>query len=104
MYTQDEILLKVKSVILEEIPDAKVFLFGSRATGNIHNESDWDILVLTSLQVDRALKKKMHYKIFPLSLKIFDFIDCTIVNEKDWIENPSYYVLHHSIKNEAVLI
>ncbi len=104
MYSQEEILSNIKSIVLEEIPDAKVYLFGSRATGNVHEESDWDVLVLTDKIVDRALRKKMHYKIFPLSLKIFDFIDCTVVNEKDWFENPSYYVLHHSIKNEVVLI
>lgn len=104
MFSQEEILSKIKSIVLEEIPDAKVYLFGSRVTGNVHEESDWDVLGLTEEIVDRALRKKMHYKIFPLSLKIFDFIDCTVVNKKDWFENPSYYILHQSIKNEAILI
>ncbi len=102
MYNKDEILAKIKSVVLEEIPDAKVYLFGSRVTGKIHEESDWDILVITKKVADRALRKKMHYKLFPLNLTINGFIETTIVNENDWMVNPSYYVLRHSIKDEQL--
>lgn len=102
MTNQEEILSTIKALVQEEIPDAKVYVFGSRATGKTHEESDWDILILTSKSSDRILRKKIFNKLFPLSLKIFDAIDCTIVNEKDWIENPSYYVLRRSIENEAI--
>ena len=104
MYSQDEILAKIKLVVLEEIPDAKVYLFGSRVTGKVHEESDWDILVLTEKIADRALRKKMHYKLFPLSLKINGFIETMIVNKNDWLENASYYSLRLSIKNEQLPI
>lgn len=104
MYSQEEILAKIKSIVLEEIPDAKVYLFGSRVTGNVHEESDWDILVLTEKIADRALRKKMHYKLFPFNLTINGIIDTTIVNEIDWEQNPSYYILNRSIKNEKVAL
>ena len=104
MLSQSEILTTIKQQIHEEIPDAKVYLFGSRATGNLNDESDWDILIKTSMNVNRALRKKIYYKLFPLTLQILNTIDCTIVNEKDWQENPSYYVLKHSITNEAVQV
>ncbi len=48
MLNKAEILSKIKSLVEDEIPDAKVYLFGSRATGKVHEESDWDILILTS--------------------------------------------------------
>ncbi|MEO8416992.1 MAG: nucleotidyltransferase domain-containing protein [Ginsengibacter sp.] len=102
MYSQEEILLNIKTAVLEEIPGARVYLFGSRATGNIHEESDWDILVLTERISDRALRKRIHYKLFPLGLKINGFIGTTIVNEEEWLENPSYYALRLSIKDEQV--
>lgn len=102
MYQQDEILSKIKTLVQEEIPDAEIYLFGSRATGNVHEESDWDILIIVSGKVDRALKKKIRYKLFPFNLKIDGFIETIIVNEKEWLENPSYYVLRHSIKDEKL--
>jgi uncharacterized protein len=104
MYKQDEILSKIKSLVKEKIPDAKVYLFGSRVTGKVHQESDWDVLALTSLKVTRELKDNVREKLFPLKNGDYFFIDLKIVNEKDWYESPSYYVLRHSIKDEVVEI
>jgi len=104
MYNQDEILAKIKSVVREEIPDAKVYLFGSRVTGKTHEESDWDILVITLINVNRDLKDRIREKLFPLKREACFFIDIKIVNEKDWYESPSYYVLRNSIKDEVVQI
>lgn len=104
MYTNEEILSRIKSTVLEEIPDAKVYLFGSRATGKIHEESDWDILILTKRIADRQLRKKIHYKLFPFNLTIDGIIEATIVNEDDWIESPSYYSLSLSIKDEQIAL
>jgi predicted nucleotidyltransferase len=104
MLTEKEILSQIKTAIQEILPDAKVYLFGSRARGDWHKESDWDILVLTNEKVNRNLKKQLRHKIFPISLLVNDFIDCTIVSNKDWNEHPAFYVLHHAVKNETVAI
>ncbi len=101
MLDKEEILLKIKSLVKEEIPDTKVYLFGSRATGKVHEERDWDILILTSGEVYKSLKHKIHDKLFPLSVEIRSFIDFIVINKKDWEENPSYYSLSLSIENEA---
>ncbi len=91
--------------IQEVVPDAKVFLFGSRARGDWHDESDWDILVLTTKKVDRKLKSSIHEKLYPVSLKFGgEFINHIVLNEKDWNEHPSYYVLHTVIKNEMIAV
>jgi predicted nucleotidyltransferase len=104
MYKKYDIPSNVKSVVQEEIPDARIYLFGSRATGEVHEESDRDILVITSLKVNRELKDNIRARLSPLKGEDYFFIDLTIVNEKDWYESPSYYVLRHSIKDEAVEI
>jgi predicted nucleotidyltransferase len=104
MYKQDEILSKIKSLVQEVIPDAKVYLFGSRVTGKVHEESDWDILAITSLKVSRELKDNIRKKLYPVIGGDYFFIDLKIVNVKDWYESPSYYVLRHSIKDEVVEI
>ncbi len=102
MINQQEILSTIKAVVKKEIPDAKVYLFGSRATGNVHDESDWDVLVLTTEKVNRNLKHQIHDKLFPLSVEISSFINSIVVNTEEWLENPSYYILRHSIKDEAM--
>ncbi len=104
MYNGNEILSKIKLLVQEEISDAKIYLFGSRVTGRVHEESDWDVLILTSFEVDKNLKYKINHRLFYLGLDLGVFIDTVIVNEKQWFESPSYYVLRHSIRDEAVAI
>lgn len=57
----------------------------------MHEESEWDILILTSGEADRSLKHKIHDKLFPLSVEIRSFIDFIVISKKDWEENSSYY-------------
>jgi len=52
------VLAKAKAIIKEEVEKAglrlqRVLLFGSRARGEAHPDSDWDFLVI----VDRALER-----------------------------------------------
>lgn len=104
MNNNKQILQEIKIVIHQLIPDAKIYLFGSRVTGRVHEESDWDVLIITSSGVDKKLKHKVNHRLFYLSLELNLIIDTVIVNEKQWLESPSYYVLRHSIRNEAVVI
>ena len=41
------------------IPISSIYLFGSRATGNHRPDSDWDFLIITSDEVDAALKRRI---------------------------------------------
>ncbi|MEP6582938.1 MAG: nucleotidyltransferase domain-containing protein [Ginsengibacter sp.] len=104
MYSQEEILAKIKSIVLEEIPDAKVYLFGSRVTGKVHEESDWDVLAITLKEVNREMKAGVQKKLADRMNDFYYFIDLKIVNEKEWFESPSHYVLRESIKDEALAI
>jgi uncharacterized protein len=104
MFTKEQILLSIKQKVLETVPDATVFLFGSRANGMVHDESDWDILVLTNQQVTRELKQQLHHHIFPISVSIASFINLIIVSKNDWQDNPSYFLLKQGITTNNVAI
>ena len=43
---REELLERVKQTIHEIEPDADIILYGSRARGDAHPESDWDFLIL----------------------------------------------------------
>ncbi|HXL56457.1 MAG TPA: nucleotidyltransferase domain-containing protein [Chitinophagaceae bacterium] len=104
MDTKDEILESIKSTIKEIVPDANIILFGSRARGDWHEESDWDILVLTKNKVSKDVEKKIHDKLFMLSVQIASFINILIVYEEDWEQSPSYYSLYQSVSEEGIQI
>ncbi|MFP4622537.1 MAG: nucleotidyltransferase domain-containing protein [Bacteroidales bacterium] len=50
-------------------PKAEVILYGSRARGDEHSESDWDILFLTDYPVDRETENKFRDKLYDLELE-----------------------------------
>jgi predicted nucleotidyltransferase len=102
MTSTTQILSSIKSQVQIVLPDAEVLLFGSRAYGTPTKESDWDILILTDIPVNSETKKKIHNKIFPLSVEIGAFINTLTLQQKEWQNNPSYYSLHQTIKRGVV--
>jgi hypothetical protein len=58
--------------------------------------------VLTKHIVTRRLKRTIQNAIFPLSVQIGAFINLLLVEETDWLQNPSYYSLHQTITSETV--
>jgi predicted nucleotidyltransferase len=102
MKLNKQILSSIKEIVLESIPGAQVLLFGSRAKNISTKESDWDILVLTQEKVSKELKKQLHERVFPLSVQIGSFINLLVVQEKEWVNNPSYYSLRQNIFSESI--
>ncbi len=102
MNTSSLILSKVSIIIREIIPDAEVFLFGSRVTGNWNEESDWDILILTEKKYSKSVKHLIHDKLFAFGLSngyVFDFI---LATKDEWENHPAYYSLQKGIGDQYI--
>ena len=104
MIANDKILNEIKKAVHEITPEAEVILFGSRVTGNIHQESDWDILVLTKEKKEKKIKKEIQNKLYPISLSIDAFISLIFTSFDEWENNPAYYSLRKSIAQEYISI
>ena len=104
METSEIILDKIKHAVHEITPEAKVILFGSRATGNTHEESDWDILVLTKEKHAKKTKWEIHNKLYPIALHNDTFIHLTFTNEDEWENGAAYYSLKMNVANEMIVL
>jgi predicted nucleotidyltransferase len=102
--TREAILSAIKERILSVVPDARVMLFGSRARGDWHEESDWDILVLTEQEVTDELRDKVYQFVLSFGLDNFFWIDTIVVNTLDWEQHPGWYSLWLSTKNDLVTL
>jgi predicted nucleotidyltransferase len=56
MDNNKEIFELIKATACKYLPDAEVLLFGSRARKDSKPDSDYDILVITSLELDPKQK------------------------------------------------
>lgn len=104
MITQAEILSTIKTIVTKEIPDSKVYLFGSRATDMVHEESDWDILILTEKKYPKSLKWLIQDKLFLLSLSIGSVFSYVVTTKDEWENHPAYYALQKGIGDHYVAL
>ncbi len=80
-----EILKEIKQAVLDVDPGAEVVLFGSRARGDFHEESDWDVLVLVDKdEKDYNFRRKIRKALLRLELKFDQAITGIIRNKIFW--------------------
>ncbi len=102
MLHEHNILALINTKVLSIIPDAKVLLFGSRVTGDVHAESDWDILILTKKKYPKSMKWTIHDKLFSLNIELGIFINILLVQEEEWNSNAAYYSLKKNIGENLI--
>ena len=63
-----DIIKLIKRNISEIDPNAQIILYGSRARGDEHTDSDWDLLILTDYPVDLNKESEFRYHLYDLGI------------------------------------
>ena len=85
---EKEIIGKIKEKIHEVNPEAEIWLYGSRARGDVHAESDWDILILLNEEkVSRQDEMPYRDSIFDLQLEYEKAISLFAFSKQEWNNN-----------------
>jgi predicted nucleotidyltransferase len=81
---------------------AEVILFGSRARGDEHQGSDWDIVVLTDYPVN--LEKEMQFReyIYDLELERGEHFSLFFYSKKEWVTKYKITPLYQSVSLEGI--
>jgi predicted nucleotidyltransferase len=77
----------VKEAVAAILPDAELILFGSRARGQAHSESDWDILILTDQPVDYQLEDQVRQALMPIEIETGNVLPVLLKTRSKW-ESP----------------
>ena len=101
METRKEILFKIKKTVSEIDPEARVILFGSRARGDYGKESDWDLLILTSIPATEENKRNFRYHLLDIELETEQAIS-TLIHHHDHWKNYSVTPLYEIIEKEGL--
>lgn len=96
------IVNKVKEIVQRYDKDAEIILFGSRARGDWHEESDWDFLVLTKKQVTPELEKQIIYDAADVEVEEGICLQFLIKNKKVWEEDYSVTPIFYNIEEEGL--
>jgi len=105
METNREILELIKATACKYLPDAEVMLFGSRARKDSTSDSDYDVLILTSLDLSPKEKLPIKTNIRKELLKDGIRSDILIQSKKEVKKKrklPGHII--RNILNDAILI
>lgn len=103
MLDKNNILSKIKSLIREIEPDARIILYGSTARGNSNEDSDIDLLILVNKNyISRQEEKKIKYPLYDLEFDTGQIISPFIISALEWENKHSFTPLYKNIKEEGI--
>jgi predicted nucleotidyltransferase len=102
----DKALLdRCRQAVRRAVPDADVILYGSRARGDAHEGSDYDILVLVDQPISIALKDQILSSIYPLELETEAMLTLVTYNRRQWESFPYREMpLYKNIERDGVIV
>jgi predicted nucleotidyltransferase len=95
--------IQVEVAVKSIDPAAKVILFGSRAREKAHEESDWDFLILTLLEVTPELEDEIREKLYFLELE-FEQVISSVIEQKDKWEDYLNSEFYQNIQRDGIEI
>jgi predicted nucleotidyltransferase len=104
MRTGPNIAEKISELVREIDNSAEVILYGSRARGDSHPESDWDILILVDTRVDLDYERTFRHKLYDLELETGEVFSVTVLNKDAWKTRHWMTPLFKNVSREGVRI
>ena len=105
MTNQQNVLDRIKRIVLERDPSAKVYLYGSRARGTMKPESDWDLLILLNKdKITAEVEKSVTSPLYDLEFEIGEVISPMIYSETDWNTRHRVTPFYSNVMKEGKLL
>jgi predicted nucleotidyltransferase len=79
-----ELLERVKRAVHKIEPEADIVLYGSRARGDAHAESDWDFLILLDGVVDEARTDAIRHRLYEIEWDCGEVLCSIVRSRQEW--------------------
>jgi uncharacterized protein len=105
MNDSSDILAEIKRLVTAKYSSAKIYFYGSRARGDMHKESDWDLLILINEEkITPEIEQDITYPLYDLEFETGQVISPMVYSEKEW--NTKYRItpFYHNVMKEGRLL
>ncbi len=99
---REAILSAVTSAVKAKDPQAKVYLFGSRARKDYHPDSDWDFFIATSKPNHREFEDIITDSVYDIMLEHDELIQVLAFPKSNWDKGLSPSPIYDSIRKEGI--
>ncbi len=96
------IIQKIKSVVHDTVPDARVILFGSCARGEEHKESDIDLVIILKRTANYSEQQKITTPLYDLEIESGFIISPKVFSENDWNGKYSITPFYENVMREGI--
>ena len=101
--TEKRAVLKASSMLKQAFPVEEVILFGSKARGDDDEESDMDLLLLTSRPISWNERKAINDALYEIQVEYDTIISTLITTVAEWTEGTfSVLPIHGEILAQGV--
>ena len=103
MKSAEDILNTLRNFSRVNLPDAIVYLYGSRAEGNAKSSSDWDLLVIINQQtVSLTTEKKLLDKFYELELQTGEIFSPLVYSIGEWERRKDITPLFKTVSKDGI--
>ena len=105
MSNQKKIIEKILGIANAKHPDSEIYLYGSRARGDIKQYSDWDLLILLKTKnISFELETTLMDEYYELELETGEIFSPMIYSKTDWNKTHFATPLYENIQKESIRI
>jgi len=106
MKTSDtKILNRIKRIVKDKEPSAKIYLYGSRSRGTAKDDSDWDLLILLNKDnITTETEKEITYPLYDLEFDTGEVISPMVYSEKEWNSKYKVTPFYQNVMKEGRLL
>jgi predicted nucleotidyltransferase len=99
---EEYILNRIRSTIRSKDSSAEIILFGSRARGTAHSESDWDLLILLNREdIPRRVEQDIRHSLIDIELETGEAFSTFVFSKNEWESTHWVTPFYSNIKNEG---
>lgn len=101
----EKALTEIKELLTASFPVARLILFGSAARGEMDEESDVDVLLLTKRPLSREEHDGVTSLVFEINLTYGTNLSLLVIDEDAWEKGPiSALPVHDEIEEQGILL
>ena len=105
MNKSENILVVIKKLVEERDSSAKIYLYGSRAKGNAHKDSDWDLLILLNREkITSEIENEITSPLYDLEFETGEVISPMVYTLKEWNTKYNVTPFYKNVMKEGHLI
>jgi len=105
MKTRKEKITKLIRIFVNDIDtEADVILYGSRARGDQHKDSDWDILILTDYNIGLEKENIFRNKLYDLELETGESFSVFAYSKSEWHTKQKITPFYQNVSQEGILL